>query len=230
MSQLGDLASMVATQLVTETVAPVEEAAAIAEEAALQAENSLFTKISFSWRPEDRVILERIQVAADAMFEEAFAVTIAIIDNFYAQLRVPRLDNNGMVVKDASGRTVWQEDPLTHKPIERWSQLTGQDIEMTLASLQRVKFTLVPEVNKLHLEALYARHLSTDASDEGWFSVMGTQGDRSARASRDSRVQRYHAFFRYTLYSTAKTFLDEVNAFEKILTNIRYWQIRSQNG
>lgn len=227
MSSLGDLAESVAQKLGDETFAPIEEAAAITEEAVLQSENSLFSKITFNWRTEDRMILERIQVAADAMFDEAFASCIQVIDGFFMQLRVPAY-RDGQLVKDLRGHIVWEVDETTGNPIERWSQLTGQDIEMTLVNLQRLRLHVAPQVNKLQLEALLARHSATDASDKGWFSVMGTQGDRSARASRDSQTDRYHAFFRYYLYSVADTFLKEINSFIKQLENIRYWQVRTQ--
>ena len=214
-----------------DTAAPVVEASAIAEEAALQAENSLFTKIRFSWRPEDKAFLNRIRVSADAMFETAFAYAITVIDQFYEALRVPRqreVDGRMVVVKDAAGRIVWQTDERGN-PIERWDQLTGQDVEQTLANLDRLKFSLSPQVNQLMLEALYARHVAGDTHDEAWGDIMdGTQGDKSAKSNRESRVDRYAAFYRFYLYSVADTFLKEVNGFIKHLENIRYWQVRTQ--
>jgi hypothetical protein len=228
---LGDLAESVAKKMVTDTAAPVVEASVIAEEAALQAENALFTKIRFSWRPEDRAILDRIRISAEAMFEEAFTDAITVIDEFYAALRVPRqreVDGVMVVVKDATGRIVWETDELG-KPVERWSQLTGQDVEQTLANLDRFKFSLSPQVNQLMLEALYARHVAGDVYDQTWGDIMdGTQGDKTAKSNKESRVDRYHAYFRFYLYSVADTFLKEVNAFIKHLENIRYWQVRSQ--
>jgi len=213
--------------MATETLAPVDEAAAITEDAALKSDNNLLSKITFSWRPEDRLILDRIRAAADATFDEAFAQFIQVIDGFFAELRVP-LYRDGQRVTDVRGRQVWETDEATGQPIERWSQLTGQDIEQTLMSLHRLRMQVAPQVNQLQLEALFARHVSTDDSDEAWFSIMGTQGDRAARASRDSRQARYHAFFRFWLYSVADTFLKEINAFIKQLENIRYWQVRTQ--
>ena len=224
---LGDLAETVARRFHAEASAPVAEASALTEEAALQSDNSLFQKIRFSWRPEDRAVLEQIRVAADAMFNEAFATAISVVDEFYLQLRVPQL-RNGVVVRDAGGRPVWETDE-NGSPVERWSLLTGQDIEFTLANLQRLRFSVASQVNQLFLEALYARHVASDVYDDEWGKVMeGTQGDRQARSNRESRVDRYGAFFRFYLYSTAKTFLDELDKFAKVLTNVRYWSIRSQ--
>lgn len=229
MRSLGDHAEMVAKKLVAETSAPVEEAAAIAEEAALQQENSLFTKIRFSWKAEDRATLDRIRLAADDMFQEGFAEAIAAIDDFYLQLRLPE-QRDGMVVRGADGRPIWQKNENGHF-IEEWTQLTGQDVEQTLARLARLRMYLAPQVNQLFLEALYARHVASDSYDDAWFEIMdGTQGDRSARSNRASRQDRYAAYFRYYLWSVAKNFMDEVTAFGKLLSNIRYWQTQSQKG
>jgi len=216
-----------ANKLVTDTSVPVAEATAIAEEAALIAENNIFNKIRFSWRPEDRAILDRIRMSADSMFADAFEVIIEVIDRFYECLRVPE-QRNGVVVKDATGRTVWKTDDHD-QIIERWDQMTGQDIEMTLANLERIKLSLAPQVNSLMLEALFARQIAGDSSDDGWMGVLdGTQGDKQAAANRHSKVERFHAYFRFYLYSQADTFLKEVNAFIKLLENIRWWQIRTQ--
>jgi hypothetical protein len=224
---LGDLAEAVAQQLTTEVSAPVQEAQALTEEAALIAENSLFSKIQFTWQPEDRAIVERIRISAEAMIEEGFTDLTDTIDNFYYTLRIPE-QRDGVVVHDADNRVVWEKDEAG-KIKEDWSQLTGQDVEYTLTSLRRLHMIIAPQVNQLMLEAVYARTVAADSADESWASVMtGTQGDKQAKANRESRVPRYHAFFRFYLYITAKTLLDEVSGFIKHLENVRYWQVRTQ--
>lgn len=221
---LGDLAERLAGQLTTEASAPVQEASAITEEAALQAENNIFTKVRFSWRPEDRAALEQIRMSADGVFEDAFGVAITLIDDFYSLLWTPEVDGNGLVKRYADGRTVWKKGP-DGRPVEDWGQLTGQDIEHTLMNMQRLKMEMAPQVNQLFLEALYARTSANDVADDAWVSVMeGTQGDRTARANRASRQDRYHAYFRFYLWSTAKTFLEEITAFMRRLEKIRDWQ------
>lgn len=230
---LGDLAERIARKFDADTAAPVAEAETLTEEAALDAvENDLAPKIRFTWKPEDRVILERIRGAAEAMFDEAFAESIAVIDQFYLALRTPRL-RDGVVVLDARGRTVWETDE-SDTPIERWSQLTGQDLEYTLANLARLRFTVSSQINQLYLEALYARYTASDAFDEAWGKVSETegkpptQGDRQAKSNLGSRQDRYFAFFKYYLYRTANTFLSDLDRFSKLLTDVRYWQVRSQ--
>lgn len=224
---LGDLGERIAQQITTETSAPVQEAAAITEEAALKADNDLFTKIRFSWKPEDRAALDRIRIAADAVFEEGFSDSIKVMDDFFLQLRIPE-HREGIVIRDASGRPVWKKDEQGHF-IEDWNQLTGQDVEYTLAKLSELRMVVSSQVNRLMLEALYARHAASDVYDDTWGSLMdGTQGDRTARSNRASRQDRYHAFFRFYLYSVTDTFLKEITGFIKLLGDVRYWQVRTQ--
>lgn len=223
---LGDMAERVAEQLMKTSVAPVIEAEAIAEEAALS-DNPLIHKMRFSWRPEDRAALESIRISADAMFNEVFSEAVEVIDGFFMLLRIPE-QHNGKTVLQADGRPKWRKD--NGRIIEDWSQLTGTDVEQTLANLERIKLIVGPQVNQLMLEALYAKHVSQDTHDEAWTTMMdGTQGTKTAVANRESRPDRYHAYFRFYLYSVAKTFLDEVTAFAKLLDNIRYWQTRSKS-
>jgi hypothetical protein len=224
MVSLGDIAEDVAAKLVTEFSAPVAEATTITEDEALLAENSLFTKIRFSWRPEDRAFLDRVRVSADAVFQECFADAITIIDGFYASLWVPEVDANGMVRRAADGRPVWQKDE-NGSPLEKWDQLCGQDIEQALMGLQHVKMQVEPQINKLFLEAIHARTVASDIYDDAWVGVMeGTQGDRTARSNRESRKDRYHAYFRFYLWSVTDSFMKEINQFCRRLEKVRDWQ------
>jgi hypothetical protein len=216
-SSLGDVTTEVTNNLVTETEAPVIASAVMTEEADIRASNSLFNKIRFSWRPEDRTILERVRIAAKVKFNEMHEDFITEIDGFFASLWVPE----GHL---PDGRTVWKLD-RNGKPVEDWDQLTGQDIEQTLMNLQRIKLSVAPMINDLFLDALYARHVASDSYDDTYTSLLdGTQNDRTARSNRESREDRYHAYFHYRIWSTAHVFLQEVNSFMRRLEKIREWQ------
>lgn len=157
-----------------------------------------FGKIQFSWRTEDRLILEQIKVAAQKLFEEMFTEVITLMDE-------------------------------QQRAFQNWDQVTGDEIEKALLALQRYRFMLGPEVNNLMLEAVYARQVSEDKYHDSWGKVMdGTQGDKVASASRNSREDKYHAFFRFHLYSTADAFYKEFVNFMRLLEKSRDWRARTQ--
>lgn len=226
----SDLTAAMSASLVSENTALAEEDT-LEGDLVAEERNGLFTKISFNWRPEDRAILDRIKGATNSLVEEVFGEAIAAIDRFYEQLRVPETVWHGkseVVCRDSGGRVIWKRGE-NGKVIERWDQLTGQDIEMTIADLLRLKMFIAPEVNRLLNEAIYAKHVAADAYDEAWGTVLqGTQGDRTAKANRVSRQDRYHAHFRYVLYSTSNALLKEIAIFISRLSDIRDWQVRSQ--
>lgn len=227
MTILGDLAEKVATEMGAEFIAPLNEPLPQDELAAER--TSIFTKIRFAWGPQDKAILDRIRAAADAVFIELFADIITAIDQFYASMRVPEVNEHGIVRIGPDGRTVWKLDERG-RPIEDISQLTGQDVDKAILDLQRLLLEVAPQVDLLMREAVYAHHAARDAHDDAWFGVVeGTQGDRTARSNRESRIERYHAYFRMCLHSSADSFLKEVNAFLKRLDNISYRLSRAQS-
>jgi hypothetical protein len=226
----SDLTESMSDSLVSENTGLADENT-LDEDLVAQERNGLFNKISFNWRPEDRAILDRIKASAEGLIEEVFGEAIATIDRFYEQLRVPETVQHGnaeVVCRGADGRVIWKRNE-SGKLIERWDQLTGQDIEMTISDLLRIKLFIAPEVNRLLNDAIYAKHVAADAYDDAWGTVVqGTQGDRTAKANRASRSDRYHAHFRFVLYSTSNTLLREIAIFISRLSDIREWQIRSQ--
>jgi hypothetical protein len=184
-------------------------------------------KIRFIWRTEDQSFLDRIEAVADEQFAKLFSEAISSVDRFYEALYTPRYRNASPVV-DRFGRQMW-ETGNDGKPIENWDQLTGQDIEQVLMNLQRIKMTNAPAINKLKNEAIFAKMRADDIKDDTWQSVMqGTQGDRTARANTRSREDRYHAYFRYYLWSVADIFNRELVDFVFRLKDVRYWKIQAQ--
>jgi hypothetical protein len=183
-------------------------------------------KIRFSWRSEDDGILRKIEAAAGEMLNELFGEAMVEVDRFYEALRVP-LYRDGARVVDSEGRQVWKVE--NGKLVESWDQLTGQDIEQTLMNLQRIKMSLSLDINRLKNEAVFAKMSADDVKYDNWGKIMtGTVGDREARVNRDSRQDRYHAYFRYYLWSTADTFYREIIDFIFRLKDIRYWRIQGQ--
>lgn len=230
----GDLAARYSDQIMTEHIQNLDEGqvATLNDQEVMirDLKKSVFSKIQFKWRPDDERILEQIRGGVDTMFAEMFEDAFLIIDRFYEQMRVPEQNEDGAVVHDSAGRVIWKKDPRGRE-VEDWDQLTGQDIERTLLDITRLKLILAPQANELLLEAIFARHIFDDKLQESYSSLMeGTIGDRNAYAARESKMDKYHAFFRFYLYSHAEVFLKEVNNFARVLERIRYWRIDAQDG
>jgi len=228
----GEMASAVARQLQKEHLEKItaDGVTFIDEEPVMVAESkSLFAKISFRWRADDQALLDQIRASVDTMMAHLYSDAKAAIDGFYAELRVPEYDpETGVVTTDRQGRIVWQKD-ARGKEIEQWEQMTGQDIEKCLLDLTRIKTEIAPRVNELLLEAVFAKHIADDAFQDAYAELVEeTIPGRNAYASRKTRQDKYHAFFCYYLWSSAKTFLEEVNNFCRVLERVLYW--RTQDG
>ena len=206
---LGDIASKNAESMRQKHLAALDQSETIDEVTPLKRDSkkSIFSKIYFSWRTEDRNILEQCRFAASEMFKEQFADSIMVLDRFYKSLNIVR--EGGKPVADKTN----------------WRDIKAEDVEQALFELQCLRLTTTPQINELLLEAVYAKNTEQDMYDDAWSAIVdGTQGDRQAYARRQSRDDKYHAFFRYYLYSTADTFNRELTAFMYLLKDIRGWQ------
>ena len=227
MSSVSDFASNVADQLQREHIAAFEQQAVDLDEAGpmhREVKKGIFDKIEFRWRRDDEKIIEQIQAGVDTLFGQLFQDSFNVVDDLYGSMRVPE-EENGIVKTDGAGRVVWKTDSRGRE-IEDWSQLTGQDIEKAILDITQIKLILAPRLNDLLLEAVFARHIADDATHDAYAAVIeGTVAEKNAYASRVARQDKYHAFFRYYLYSQAEVFMKELNNFARVLERIRYWRI-----
>jgi hypothetical protein len=216
---LSDLAEKVATEMEIEALAPVNDE--VIENDPLDGETkSILSRIKFAFRSHDKEIHQRIEGASDAQFIQLFADPVAVVDNFYARMRVPETTQAGTAVIGPDGRQVFKRDEQG-RYIESIDQLTGQDIDTAILELQRLLLEISPQIEQLMLDAVMAHNIARDVYDDAWFGVVeGTQGDRTARSNRESRQDRWHAFFRLYLYRRAKSFYSELEAFAARLDKI----------
>jgi hypothetical protein len=225
----GDMARVVARQLQAQYL---DNLSSEGEEAVDQApvmladSKSLFAKISFRWRSDEESQLTRIRAAADSVITNMYQDAHQVIDEFYGQMRVPeQYPDTGVVVRDQAGRMVWKTDDRGRE-IEDWDQVTGQDIEACLLNLSRIKLSVASRVNELLMEAVFAKHIFDDRFDEAYSELIEeTIPGRKAYAARKTRQDKYHAFFCYYLWGSAKTVLAEIENFCRILERVRYWRI-----
>ena len=205
---LGDLAGENADRLRQKHLQTLNQAEIVDESTPLRRDSkkNIFSKIYFQWRTEDKHTLEQCRFAASEMFKEQFSDSIMVLDRFYKALNISREDG-----KPVASKTNWKD-------------ISPEEIEQALFELQCLRLTTTPQINELMLEAVYAKNTEQDMYDDAWVAIVdGTQGDRQAYARRKSREDKYHAFFRYYLYSTADTFNRELTAFMYLLKDIRSW-------
>lgn len=222
------MAESVARQLQTEHLERIaaDGAAFVDEEPVMLASSkSMFDKIQFRWRSDERSQLDRIRASADTVVAHLFDDAKAVIDSFYAELRIAETDpDTGMVVKDREGRIIWTVDERG-KPVEMWSQMTGQDIERCLLDLARIRVSVSSQVHELLMEAVFAKHLHDDQYQDAYAELVeDTIPGRQAYAARKTRQDKYHAFFRYYLWSTASVLLKEIAEFSRVLERVGYWR------
>lgn len=222
------MAESVARQLQTEHLEKIaaDGAAFVDEEPVMVASTkSIFDKITFRWRSDERSQLDRIRASADTVVAHLFDDAKAAIDDFYAELRIAEINpETGMAVRDRQGRIVWATDERG-QPIEKWGQLTGQDIERCLVDLARIKVSVSSQVHELLMEAVFAKHLHDDQYQDAYAELIEeTIPGRQAYAARKTRQDKYHAFFRYYLWSTASVLLKEISEFSRVLERVGYWR------
>lgn len=232
MQNPGDLATEIATDLQRKHAEKLKDTASTDSEAQVvmrrEGRGNVFGRISFEWRDSDQATLEQIRSASWAVTEELFSDVFSIVDGIYGEMRIPETDRNGLVRKE-DGRTVWKRDDYG-RVIEDFDQLTGQDIEVALLSLSRVRISLSSKVNGLLMEALFAKHIADDVRDDAYLSIVDdTIPGRTAKSNQRSRPDRYHALFRYWLYSNADVLAKEVESLRRTLDRVRERQVRSQS-
>lgn len=226
MEYLGDIAARVATELRDKHVGEIERGEReIDLERRIMAHEGqgLMSKVEFRWRDSDKLILDQIRAAGRAIFEREFEDAIAVLDSLYGRLRMPEVNEYGIVRTDVNGRAIWQRDERG-RIVERWDNLTGQDFEKASFDLQRLQFGLSVRVNELQAEALFARHLHDDEHHEAYSAVVdGTVRDREARASREAREAKYLSFFKYVIWSGADSFMAEIKNFQRLVEKTVSW-------
>ncbi len=195
----------------------------------VESKHALFKKVDFRWRPSDRRFLETVRASVDATFAKIYAPAFAVIDEFYSAARVQELTEHGVALFDEQGRPVWKKKD--GKIVEDWSQITGQDIEQALFHLQRHKISIADQQSQLLQEAILAKHAEDDIRNAAWEAIIdGTNVDKNAKASRVSLNDKYHAFWRYSLYLRSQTFTNEVSNFMRLLERLRGWRLQEARG
>lgn len=196
-----------------------------------QAREGIFTQIDFHWRTMDAEMVEQVRQAADVMASSLYAEAMGIVNELYCKMRTPMVDENGFLY-DHRGAQMFEMDARGYVK-ESVDQLTGQDIEQTLLDLARVRFVVAPMHNQILSEAIAAYNIwEARRAESHGKNMSGTQTDKAAKASRETRRDKFHAWFRYSLYLQSQAFLQELSNFERRLDRMverRVWSSRRKD-
>jgi hypothetical protein len=230
---LGDLSTQMSEEVRDEQIQDLIDGKVELDERTPMSEDnpgSIFSKISFRWRDSDKMIIQQIRAASELIFNEQYKDVVQILEDLYFQMRIPEQTGDGIVKKDDEGRIIWARDERGFI-IETTEQLTGQDLEKALLDLSQLEVVVAEQTNDLLGEAVFAKNIAKDVADDGWVGIIeGTIDDRRAKVNRDSRVDRYHAFYRWVLYSTSDTFLREIQSLIRRLEKILDRRVWGQRG
>jgi len=221
-----DPAGSLADQMRADTVKKLEqdglpESWAI-EETKKSPYQKFYQKMSYKFKPEDQAILTQIRAAVDLLIGDVFDDALTALDEFYVSVRVPtgRLDKNK--------RQEWEVDSKGRIK-EDWDLLTGQDVEVALMELAKVRLITSQRVSEMFMDAVFAKHIWQDVWFEAYEGMIeGTQKDREARANRETREEKYAGHFRYTLWYRCDVFQKELVNLMRLLEQLRGWRIRSE--
>jgi hypothetical protein len=229
---IGDAASEVARELQQQHLDEINQGIIDLDEESdvlSQERLSIFSRITFRWHTSDQLILSQLRAASQLQWERQLEPAFAILDQLYAEMRIPEQSPDGVVLRDQSGRPIWKKDPDTGLIIETTEQLTGQDLEKALLDLHQLKMTVSEQTNHLLSETMLARYVMKDKEDDLWDSILeGTINDRQAKVGRETRQEKYHYFFHWLLYTNSQTFLKEIISLIKTLGGILDRRIYSQ--
>lgn len=230
----GDLGDEAAEKLRSEQISNIKEDSQEMENEGRRVTGlekaGLFSKLEFRWKQEDQLFLDRVRVAATVVTSNEYGALQRTLDTLYEGIRVPRLSANGNVILDEKGRVVWEKEE-DGRPVEDWSRMDGADLEVAIFNLQRSKIEMSARVNELLQEAIFSKHILNDEYYEGYRSLVeGTQGDRAAQANRVTREDKYFAFYKYCLWSSADTLLKEIAGLQRVMEKIRDWKMWSQKS
>lgn len=229
MDRWGDVADGVAQDLMQEQIDELDQSEETVEEHRVIGweKTNLLSKIEFKWKKEDELVLARIRAASDTITKNHFITIFKALDAVYGNIRVPKVNQNGMTVFDENGRIVWERNPDgSYK--EDWSLLDGFDIEAAIFELQKAKTELAVQNNSLFQEAVFAKYIYRDEYQDSYRSLLdGTQGDRNSFAHKATRESRYFAFYKFCLWNSSDILLKEINNLQRIMERIREWRIRS---
>lgn len=207
---------------------PRPEGLSIAEGKEREYRKFLEEGIRYEPRQEEANIISRIEKEVEKMMGDLFGWADEALEEFYASVRVPVLDDKGIPVLE-EGQFVWEKDDWG-RPKEDWSKLNGQDVETAIMVLQRVINKATDEVSRFYAMTMLAEQIQDDAYYEGYRKpVEGTVRDREAAGRRASYDERYHYLYLYWVWKRLSSKLESLKQTKKDLEFARHRYLKDMD-
>lgn len=176
-----------------------------------------FSRMKLEWGPEQRIQVQEIEVIAERLMRQKFAVAYDLRHRVLLCVRMPRM-KGGEVLAGADGEPQWESHP-NGSPIEDWTLLTDTQREQFLFEITMHMFEWEQAAVGLWSEAMYAKVEWEQAFAQGYLSEAGklTIQDRTQYGHSASADDRYFAIFRSALSRHADALVKSMGYLAQML-------------
>lgn len=155
-----------------------------------------FSRMRFSWRGEDALIVMQAQEAVEERMLAVFPDALSIMHDIYELVRVPDLDQFGGRRFNQHGHTIWKHT-VSGMPVEDFTKLTHHEKERFLFSITTRLYGWEQKAADIWGEGLLAKSLWEEVYANEYDAPRGslTIEDRQAKANMHAAEDRYFAVF-----------------------------------
>lgn len=154
-----------------------------------------FSRMRTSWSREDSVILQGAKAAVDGQIMRNFADAYDVMNQVYDLVRTPEMDEQGVVMTDQWGFTVWVRTPAGGYD-EDFTRMTLKQREDLMFKITTRLFAWEQRAADAWSEAMFAKAQWEERHSIGFDAPMsGTVDDRKAAGNLAATEERYFAIF-----------------------------------
>jgi hypothetical protein len=154
-----------------------------------------FSRMRTEWAGPDRAMIQRIQSTIEGAILNHFEDAYLLMYEIYDIVREPQVKDDGEIVTDNFGFTVFQRSP-TGAYYEDWARLGHVQREHLIYRLTTSLFEWSQRAANLWTEAMFAKAIWQEEFAHYFdVPVSGTVDDRNAKGNLGSAEARYFAIF-----------------------------------
>lgn len=148
-------------------------------------------KLVVDWDKEDGEAIEEIRNFAETVYLDMFGDILLLIEELYDK---------------------------TDKG-ENWGLLTTKHMESYLLKLSKLKVETSTQINRVKLDALFAKYSLDDDFHAAYLAGGGTNNLREAKAHTETIEKRYSYFFRFYIHTMCEGLAREIDGLVKNLNS-----------